>query len=212
MWLFRDQDVLIVAFVVVVFKTHSAPLEWILLYFFFCGQVFYFFGIFISNFFLDDHTFFQHLRCLDRGVLEEYSFVTDQGYTLQLLNGVKCRTEIWVICALLGWMTVLAAAHTPLYSFFFLFYLLILVVLFVDLNTMFLEFATKRILGGLAAAPPNLTAVLWGMGATGPVEIFFVVKGFGTILTNFLFGLRTSETLFVPQKGYPSLQIFNLSN
>jgi hypothetical protein len=50
------------------------------------------------------------------------------------------------------------------------------------------------------------------MGATGPVEIFFVVKGFGTILTNFLFGLRTSETLFVPQKGYPSLQIFNLSN
>jgi len=57
-------------------------------------------------------------------------------------------------------MTVLAAAHTPLYSFFLLFNLLILVVFFVNLNTMFLEFATKCILGGLAAAPPNLTAVL----------------------------------------------------
>ena len=212
MWLFRDQDVLIVAFVVVVFKTHSAPLEWILLYFFFCGQVFSFFAIFISNLFLDDHTFFQHLRCLDRGILEEYSFVTDQGYTLQLLNWVKCRTEIGIICALLSWMTVLAAAHTPLYSFFLLFNLLILVVFFVNLNTMFLEFATKCILGGLAAAPPNLTAVLWGMGATRPVEIFFVFKGFGTILTNFLFGLRTSKTLFVPQKSYPSLKIFNLGN
>jgi len=60
---------------------------------------------------------------------------------------------------------------------------------------MFLEFATKSILRGLAAAPPNLTAPLRGMGATGPVVIFFIEIRLVTVFTNDIIRLPKPKLL-----------------
>jgi len=48
------------------------------------------------------------------------------------------------------------------------------------------------------------------MGPAGPVKIFFVVKSLVAILTDFGLGLRSPETLALPQHRIPSLETCNL--